>query len=61
MTEHSQRTLKQRDNKERDLAMYEETARVSEDMYMRAKQEFKKKLAQYQTWKKETDIPGIKY
>ena len=57
-------TLKQqqaRDRKESQLAIWDEQARVSEDMYLRAKKSFKKELAKYQKWKEENNIPGIKY
>jgi len=57
-------TLKQqqaRDRKESQLAIWDEQARVSEDMYLRAKKSFKKELAKYQKWKEDNAIPGIKY
>jgi len=61
MKEHTLSELKERDLKERKLNTMEETANVSEDMYLRSKKEFKKALARYQQWKEKHDIPGVNY
>ena len=54
-------TLRLRDKKEEALSTLEMQVAIHKDRAVRIDEVFDKKLAEYQTWKTEKQIPGIKY
>ena len=55
------RTLKKRDFKEAQIDASKEQEKINKDQMIRIEEYSKTLLSQYQTWKKENNVPGIKY
>lgn len=53
--------MRKRDLKERELSAYEMTIGIVQTDVHNRKEEFKTKLENYEKWKKENNIEGIKY
>lgn len=50
-----------RDRKENDLDTVQQKIEASNQGVIRSKEDFQKRLNEYQEWKKENNIEGIKY
>lgn len=59
--EHSIKTYKQRDQKERELNALQMQLDLCDEEKIRRKKVFDKKLTQYQEWKKNEKINGINF
>lgn len=58
---NSIQTLRKRDFKEREIDGGYEAERVNKESMTRSKNYTVQLLKEYQTWKKQNNVPGIKY
>jgi hypothetical protein len=55
------RTLKKRDFKEKEIDTTKEAERINKQTMIRIQNYSNEMLANYQIWKTENKVPGIKY